>query len=158
MRRNIEYGLAARGVPWAERRKTSDYFLQVTGLSEYASYFPRQLSGGMKKRVDLARAYANRPQVLFMDESFASLDVITKEQMQQDLLALLEKHRLTVLFVTHDIEEALFIGDRVAVMQANPGRIAETLEVPFPRPRDRRLRLSAEFQALRGRIYDLILS
>lgn len=158
VRKNVEYGLAARGIPASERREASNYFLKITGLTSYDSFYPRQLSGGMKKRVDLARAYANRPEVLFMDESFGSLDVITKEQMQHDLLSLLEKHRLTVLFVTHDIEEALFIGDRVAVMQAKPARIAETLTIPFPRPRDRRLRMSSEFQALRGRVYNLILS
>ena len=158
VRKNVEYGLAARGIPAAERRETSDYFLEITGLTDYASYYPRQLSGGMKKRVDLARAYANGPEVLLMDESFGSLDVITKEQMQQDLLSLLETHRLTVLFVTHDIEEALFLGDRVAVMQANPGRISEMFTTPFPRPRESHLRMSPEFQDLRARVHDLILS
>ena len=158
VRKNVEYGLAARGIPAAERRETSDYFLEITGLADYASFYPKQLSGGMKKRVDLARAYANRPDVLLMDESFGSLDVITKEQMQEDLLSLLEKHRLTVLFVTHDIEEALFLGDRVAVMQANPGRIAEMFTTPFPRPRESRLRMSPEFQDLRARVHGHILS
>ena len=158
VRKNVEYGLAARGIAAAERRETSDYFLEVTGLSEYASFYPKQLSGGMKKRVDLARAYANRPEVILMDESFGSLDVITKEQMQLDLLSLLEKHRLTVLFVTHDIEEALFLGDRVAVMQANPGRISELFTTPFSRPRENFVRMSPEFQDLRAHVHGLILS
>jgi NitT/TauT family transport system ATP-binding protein len=158
VRKNVEYGPAARGIGRTRRSELADHYLKITGLEKFASFYPAQLSGGMKKRVDLARAYANQPEVLFMDEAFGSLDVITKEQMQVDLMEMLEKHRMTVLFVTHDIEEALFIGDRVGVMKKKPGRIEEIIVVPFSRPRNRSLRLSHDFQELRGRIYDLILS
>jgi len=153
VKQNIEYGLAARGVPPPQRRAVSDHYLNIIGLAPYANFYPKDLSGGMKKRVDLARAYANEPQVLLMDEAFGFLDVLTKEQMQLDLSRLLAQQRMTILFVTHDIEEAIFLGDRVAVMSPKPGVIRRLFEIPFGRPRDRLLKSSPEFQKLRVEIY-----
>ena len=113
---NLAYGPRARGLPASEVSPIVERLLALVGLAEYRDLFPLQLSGGMKKRVDLARAYANKPAIMLMDEPFGALDVLTKEKMQIELLRLWQKEALTILFVTHDIEEALFIGDRVVVM------------------------------------------
>ena len=156
VRQNIEYGPRSMKVERRQMNAVVDEFLTLTGLLQFADYFPKQLSGGMRKRVDLARAYATSPTVLFMDESFGSLDVITKEQMQLELLRLKERGRMTVLFVTHDIEEAIFVGNRIGIMQRGGGRIMELIDVPFGADRDRMLRMTPEFQELRRRIYEAI--
>lgn len=153
---NLEYGPKARGVPAEERRKTVARLLTMVGLLEYKHLLPRQLSGGMKKRVDLARAYANQPEVLLMDESFGALDVLTKEKMQRNLLSLWKQEPRTVVFITHDIEEALFIGQRVVVMTARPARIAGVIDVPFEKTTDTRIKTSPEFQSLRQKIIDML--
>ena len=113
---NLAYGPRARGLPASKVSPIVERLLALVGLAEYRDLFPLQLSGGMKKRVDLARAYANKPAIMLMDEPFGALDVLTKEKMQIELLRLWQEEALTILFVTHDIEEALFIGDRVVVM------------------------------------------
>jgi NitT/TauT family transport system ATP-binding protein len=129
-----------------------DRFLTTVDLVDFADAYPKQLSGGMRKRVDLARAYANDPEVLLLDEPFGALDVFTKEAMQQSLLAIWEEVPKTVLFVTHDIEEAIFVGDRVIVMSPRPGRVTAVVEVPFERPRTIEVRADPAFQQLRLRI------
>ncbi len=154
---NVGYGPKARGVARAERAAAVDRLLRLVGLSGEKDHYPRQLSGGMKKRVDLARAYANDPEVLLMDESFGALDVMTKEKMQSDLLRLWRRDARTVVFITHDIEEALFVGQRVVVMTARPARIAAEIPVPFPKEPDPGIKTTADFQALRRTIIDLLV-
>jgi NitT/TauT family transport system ATP-binding protein len=154
---NVGYGPKARGVPNADRAAIVDRLLTLVGLARERNLYPRQLSGGMKKRVDLARAYANEPEVLLMDESFGALDVLTKEKMQSELLRLWRQEPRTIVFVTHDIEEAIFVGQRVVVMTARPARIAAEIAVPFPKEPDPNIKTTPEFQQLRRRIIDLLV-
>lgn len=149
VRQNVEYGLRIAGLSAAERNERTDHYVNMIGLTEFEHAFPRELSGGMRKRVDLARALATAPNVLLMDEPFAALDVITKEGLQVEFLNIWRRIQMTVLFVTHDIEEALFMADRVAVMASNPGRVRRIVDVPFPRPRDVELKPDPDFQSLR---------
>lgn len=158
---NIGYGLRYSGASKTEQVETVKQLIDLVGLTGFADAFPKELSGGMKKRVDLARAYATNPTVLLMDEPFGALDAITKEKMQVDLMRLSVTdtgQRRTIVFVTHDLEEAIFLADRVAVMTPRPGAIQVVLDVPFPRPRDASIRLSTEFQALRGQIRELLVT
>ncbi len=150
---NVEFGLAARGVDAARRRATAAELLRAVGLGEFAAKFPHHLSGGMKQRVSIARALAVDPVLLLMDEPFGALDAQTRYVMQQELLRIWRAYRKTVLFVTHSIEEALFLADRVVIMTARPGRIKHELRVATPRPRDI---TSAEFGALRKQALDLL--
>lgn len=154
--RNLEYGPRARGVPETERKTILENLLKLVGLAEYRDLYPRQLSGGMKKRVDLARAYANQPEILLMDEPFGALDVLTKEKMQLELLRIWRQDSRTILFVTHDIEEALFVGHRIAVMTPRPARIAELVEVPFEKEIDLRIKTTPEFQSHREMIMEVL--
>jgi len=156
VRKNLEYGPRARGIASEERKEIVSTLLRSVGLAEYANLLPRQLSGGMKKRVDLARAYANRPEILLMDEPFGALDVMTKEKMQLELLRLWKQDARTVVFVTHDIEEALFVGHRVLIMTARPARVAGEIAVPFEISLDPHVKTSPEFQRLRENIMDLL--
>jgi len=156
--KNLEYGPRVQGIPAKERKEIVAALLHSVGLEDYANLLPRQLSGGMKKRVDLARAYANRPEILLMDEPFGALDVMTKEKMQLELLRLWERDARTIVFVTHDIEEALFVGHRVLIMTARPARVAGEIVVPFEISLDPHIKTSAEFQRLRENIMDLLLS
>ncbi|MBK8024148.1 MAG: ABC transporter ATP-binding protein [Chloroflexi bacterium] len=151
---NLEYGPRARGVAEAERKARVAELLELVGLTEYRHLFPRQLSGGMKKRVDLARAYANDPEILLMDEPFGALDVFTKEKMQIELLRQWQQRKRTIVFITHDIEEAIFIGDRVVVMTPRPARIAREFQVPFEKQSDGRVKTTQPFQQLRQQIMD----
>ena len=150
VRRNVEYGLKIKGVPPAERKQAVDDGLELVGLTRSADLFPRQLSGGMRKRVDLARALVMRPSVVLMDEPYAALDAMTKERLQVQFADIAGAAGSTSVFVTHDLEEALFIGDRVVVMAPHPGRIAAVHDVPFARPRSVELKLEPEFQQMRG--------
>ena len=118
--------------------------------------YPKQLSGGMRKRVDVARTFAINPSVLLLDESFGSLDAQTKENLQMELLNLWESEKKTALFVTHDIEEAIFLADKVFVMSTSPGTIRKVIEVPFERPRKKELKFEKEFTKLRHDLFDLI--
>jgi NitT/TauT family transport system ATP-binding protein len=156
VRSNIEYGLRAAHVPAEARRNRVDQVLRMVGLEEFADAHPRELSGGMRKRCDMARALAIEPSVLLMDEPFASLDVITKERLQIEFLDLWTARRITVLFVTHDLEEALFLGDRVAVMRKGPGPFLKVIDVPFGRPREVELKTTPEFQLLRASLAHVI--
>ena len=158
---NIGYGLRYTGVAKSEQEAVVDHLVDLVGLQGFRDAFPKELSGGMKKRVDLARAYATNPTVLLMDEPFGALDAITKEKMQVDLMRLSVTdtgQRRTIIFVTHDLEEAIFLADRVAVMTPRPGTIQVVLDIPFPRPREASIRLSNEFQELRGQIRALLVT
>jgi NitT/TauT family transport system ATP-binding protein len=133
---NVEFGLEARGVPSAKRRKSSAELLKVVGLQDFAGKYPHHLSGGMKQRVSIARALAVEPQILLMDEPFGALDAQTRSVMQEELLRIWKVYRKTVIFVTHSIEEAIYLSDRIVVMTARPGRIKTIVEVREERPRD----------------------
>jgi NitT/TauT family transport system ATP-binding protein len=144
--RNITYGPRLRGVPRDTRREIVRYYLQKTGLSKFARAYPFQLSGGMKQRVSVARAFANDPEILLMDEPFGALDEQNKVLLQQELLKIWEESRKTVVYITHSIDEALVLGDRVVVMTALPGSIKADMPVTFPRPRSvYELKASREF-------------
>jgi ABC-type nitrate/sulfonate/bicarbonate transport system ATPase subunit len=150
---NVEFGLAARSVDSARRRAVSSELLRAVDLGEFAGQYPHHLSGGMKQRVSIARALAVDPVLLLMDEPFGALDAQTRYVMQQELLRVWKTYRKTVLFVTHSIDEALYLADRVLVMTARPGRIKEEIRVSLPRPRDI---AGTEFSALRKRALELL--
>jgi NitT/TauT family transport system ATP-binding protein len=136
VRDNVEFGLEARKLPLAERREVSRRLLKVVGLSDFAERFPHQLSGGMKQRVSIARALAVDPSLLLMDEPFGALDAQTRQLLQDELLRIWREYRKTVVFVTHSIEEAIYLSDRIVVMTARPGRVKQIVKVPEARPRD----------------------
>ncbi|WP_439574151.1 ABC transporter ATP-binding protein [Phreatobacter sp.] len=145
---NIQFGPRERGVPAAERRAIAETLMAQVGLTQFAGHYPKQLSGGMQQRAALARALANDPKVLLLDEPFGALDHQTRSLMQELLLSIWEKHRKTVLFVTHDIEEAVFMANRVLVMSARPGRFKSEVTVPFAHPRSYKLKTTADFTVL----------
>jgi NitT/TauT family transport system ATP-binding protein len=152
VQRNVEFGLKLRGVPRGGRRDTARRFLAQVGLDGFEWHYPRQLSGGMMQRVALARALANDPAVLLMDEPFGALDSQTRALMQELLLDIWQQSSKTVLFITHDIDESILLGDRVYVMTARPGRIKEMVEVGLPRPRSVEMLTSPEFMRLKRQI------
>jgi NitT/TauT family transport system ATP-binding protein len=156
VRDNVEFGLRIGGVPAEKRRHISDHFISEVGLEGFENAYPKQLSGGMMQRVALARALANDPEILLMDEPFGALDSQTRSLMQELLLQIWEHSHKTVLFITHDIDEAIFLGDRVHVMTARPGRIKEMVEIDLARPRQVDLLTSPEFIAIKRRIMALI--
>ena len=139
----------------AERKRTLD-LLKLVGLGGFENYYPRQLSGGMRQRVNLARALAIDPEMLLMDEPFAALDAQTREIMQTELLRIWEQGRKTVLFVTHQIDEAVFLSDRVLVFARRPGRLQEEVKIALPRPRDLEIKRTPEFVALVDQIWRMI--
>ncbi|TIN66902.1 MAG: ABC transporter ATP-binding protein [Mesorhizobium sp.] len=153
---NIEYALEVRGVAKAERTATARHLLALFGLAGFEDRFPNQLSGGMQQRVAIARALASNPEVLLMDEPFAALDQQTRELLQGELLRIWGKINTTVIFVTHSIDEAIFLADRVVVMTARPGAVKEIIDIDLPRPRDGDIRASAEFNLYRARVWDVL--
>lgn len=153
---NIRFGLRERGLPLAEQRERSDYFIARVGLRGFEQHFPKQLSGGMQQRTAIARALANDPKILLLDEPFGALDNQTRVLMQELLLGIWEQARKTVLFVTHDIDEAIFMANRVAVFSARPGCIKTDIAVDFPHPRHYTLKTSPEFMALKARLTEEI--
>ncbi|QYR21663.1 ABC transporter ATP-binding protein [Paenibacillus sp. sptzw28] len=156
VRENIEYGPKLKGIATLDRRSISSYWLKVIKLESFDKSFPKQLSGGMKQRVAIARALANRPKVLLMDEPFGALDAQTKLEMQEMLLEVWEKERTTVLFITHDIDEAIFLSQRIVVMGSNPGRILKTYDVKLPAQRSPEVREHPEFLALKRELAQLL--
>jgi NitT/TauT family transport system ATP-binding protein len=153
---NVEFGLKMRGVVKAERREIAKEILARIGLSEFWRHYPRELSGGMQQRVNLARVLVNRPEVLLMDEPFGALDAQTRLQMQEMLLGLWEEYGMTVVFVTHDIDEAILLSDRVLIMSKRPGRIAAEIPVSLGRPRTFELSTSADFQRIKRECLDYV--
>ncbi len=151
---NVAYGLRMRGIPPREREARARGFIDKVGLGEFARSYPHQLSGGMKQRVSVARAFVNDPEILLMDEPFASLDEQNKILLQQELLRIWEGTNKTVVYVTHSIDEALYLGDRILLMTARPGRIKRDIEVSFPRPRDfKELKTNPRFAALFAEVW-----
>ena len=153
---NVAFGLKMQGVPRTERRRRALELLAMVGLEEFAQHYPAQLSGGMKQRVEIARVLINHPRVMLMDEPFGALDAQTRLMMQQLLLQLWARIRTTIVFITHDIDEALFLADRILVMSPRPGRIIEEIAVGFARPRDATLVTSEHFTRLKRRCLQLL--
>ena len=156
VRENICFGLVEKGMPKARRREIADFFIAKTGLRGFENHFPKMLSGGMQQRTALARALANDPKILLLDEPFGALDNQTRALMQELLLGIWEADRKTVLFVTHDIEEAIFLASRVVVMSARPGRVKTDIAVALPHPRDYRIKTTPEFAAYKAQLTEEI--
>ncbi|NLR97512.1 ABC transporter ATP-binding protein [Rhizobium sp. P38BS-XIX] len=153
---NIEYALEVRGVGKRERNQRARHFLALFGLSGFEDRYPNQLSGGMQQRVAIARALATEPEVLLMDEPFAALDAQTRDILQGELLKIWEKIKTTVVFVTHSIDEAIFLADRIVIMTARPGRVKEIIDIDLPRPRDADIRASSEFNIHRAQVWEAL--
>ncbi|MFF9754555.1 ABC transporter ATP-binding protein [Streptomyces sp. NPDC014344] len=153
---NVEYGLKVRGVGRAERRRRAREVIDLVGLTDFADALPKTLSGGMKQRCAIARAYAVDPKILLMDEPFGALDSLTRVRMQESLLDTWSRDRRTVLFITHDVDEAVYLGNRVVVMAARPGRVHRIIPVGLPYPRTEEQRLSPAFAELRARVWSAV--
>jgi len=154
--KNISYGSRLRGASASEQREMEKRWTATVGLAGFENRWPRELSGGMRKRVDIGRVYANDPDVLLMDEPFGALDAQTKERMQSDLQATWSESKKTVVFVTHDIEKAIFLSDRIVVMSARPGRIQHLEVVDLPRPRTDEMRLTDEFFDIKRKLWAML--
>jgi len=153
---NVAFGLEMRGVPKKLRRDVAGAWIERVGLSKFANHYPHQLSGGMKQRVGIARALANDPEILLMDEPLGALDAQTRTVLQEELLKLWEEERKTVVYITHSIEESVLLGDRVVLMTAHPGTKKAVFDVPIPRPRDLHATATAEFGELSYAIWEAL--
>ncbi len=156
VKENIAFGLRLKKVPKREIEEIVSYYLDKVGLKGFDNYYPKALSGGMKQRVAIARAMANSPEILLLDEPFGALDAQTRALMQELLLQLMEETKMTVLFVTHDIDEAIFLGDVVYVMTARPGRIKEEIKIDVPHPRSPDIKMTPMFLELKKKVVKLI--
>jgi NitT/TauT family transport system ATP-binding protein len=156
VRDNVTFGPRMNGMSTDEANAKASDWLDVIGLRRFADHYPDQLSGGMKQRVAIARALANEPRILLMDEPFGALDAQTRAGMQAHLIKVWDSVDLTILFITHDLDEAVYLSDRIVVLAAHPGRIHEVIEVPVPRPRDRAQFLSGSFLSTKNRLEELI--
>jgi NitT/TauT family transport system ATP-binding protein len=156
VRKNVEFGLKTQGMPTSRRETVARTFLGLAGLLAFENHFPDQLSGGMKQRVGIVRALVTSPQVLLMDEPFGALDAQTRVVMQEILTNMWQRQRISVLFITHDIDEAIFLSDRVYVMTARPGRIKAELVIPLARPRTPAMTATPAFQDIRQELQRLI--
>jgi NitT/TauT family transport system ATP-binding protein len=154
--KNVVYGLECQGMKMRDAEARAAHFIDMVGLKGFEHRFPYQLSGGMQQRVNLARALVMDPQILLMDEPFAALDAQTRELMQEELLQIWRKSGKTVLFITHQIDEAIFLSDRVIVFSARPGRVREDIAISLERPRSLKLKRDPRFHALEDRIWALI--
>jgi NitT/TauT family transport system ATP-binding protein len=155
---NVAFGLEMQGIPKAERHTRASEFVSRVGLGDFLHSYPHQLSGGMRQRVAILRAFLSNPQILLMDEPFGALDAQTRILMQQELLNTWLENPKTVVYITHDIEEAILLGDRVLVMSGRPGKIIEDLPISLPRPRNLETRTNVEFEHLHRKIWDSIES
>ncbi len=153
VRQNVEFGLRIAGMKRARRIEVADYFMDLVGLRDFADALPKTLSGGMKQRCAIARAYAVNPKILLMDEPFGALDALTRVQLQDRLLEAWNRERRTVMFITHDVDEAVYLASRVVVMAAKPGRLLRVIPVDLPYPRTEEIRLSPEFAAVRNTVW-----
>jgi NitT/TauT family transport system ATP-binding protein len=156
VRHNVELGLELKGMAADERHKVSDRLIEMVGLIGFDTHYPHELSGGMKQRVGLARALATDPEVLLMDEPFAALDAQTRDLMQVELLRIWQETRKTVLFVTHQIDEAIYLSDRVMVMTRRPGHAKKIFAIDLPRPRNYEMRVTPEFNELKLEIWRML--
>src|SRR6266853_1237943 len=155
---NVMFGLEMKGMRGAEVRSTAEKYLDLVGLGTSNNRRPHQLSGGMQQRVGIARALAIDPKVLLMDEPFGALDAQTRETMQEEVTLLWERTKKTIVFVTHDIDEAVYLGDRIVVLTARPGRIKEEVKIDLPRPRSLEIKKSIQCHEYRNYVWDLIRS
>ena len=156
VKHNVMFGLKMKGMPKAKAERAAADWLDLVGLTQWANHYPAQLSGGMKQRVAIARALANEPRILLMDEPFGALDALTRSSMQAHLLKIWERVDVTILFITHDLDEAIYLSDRIVVLGAHPGRILEIIDVPVTRPRHSDQFLSGHFLATKKRLEQLI--
>jgi NitT/TauT family transport system ATP-binding protein len=155
---NVEFGLRMQRVAAEERRRRAARFIELVKLQGFERHYPAELSGGMQQRVTLARILAADPEVLLMDEPFAALDAMTRQEMQEELLRIQEASRKTVVFITHSIDEALILADRIVVMSARPGRVKTILHNGLPRPRHVSIQLSPDYTALKAQVWSLVES
>jgi NitT/TauT family transport system ATP-binding protein len=156
--KNVAFGLEENGHSRSEARREAGQWLELVGLEKFAEAYPHQLSGGMKQRVAIARALAMRPRVLLMDEPFSALDAQSRARMQAYLIEIWRKIDITIVFITHDLDEAVYLADRILVLKAHPGEVQELIEVPVPRPRHPAQMADPAFQATRSRLDELIHS
>lgn len=156
VRKNVMFGLQMNGLGREEAEREADLWLELIGLDKFANAYPHELSGGMKQRVAIARALVNQPRILLMDEPFGALDAQTRVKMQGHLLEIWRNIDITILFITHDLDEAIFLADRILVLKAHPGEVQELIEVPVPRPRSAEQFISPEFLATKARLEALI--
>lgn len=156
VKRNVMFGLLEAGRSKIVAEQEAMQWIDLVGLSKFADSYPHQLSGGMKQRVAIARALANQPKILLMDEPYGALDAQTRAKMQRYLMEIWQNIDITVLFITHDLDEAIYLADRILVLKANPGEVDEVIEVPVPQPRSPEQLLSAEFLATKKRLEELI--
>lgn len=153
---NVEFGLKMKRAPKAERKERAARFIDIVGLKGFERTYPHHLSGGMKQRVSIARSLANNPAVLLLDEPFAALDAMTRQVLQEQLVRIYEKHRKTIVFITHSIDEALLLSSRILVMTARPGRIAQEIVNDLPYPRNADVQLSERYMELKRTIWDSV--
>lgn len=156
VQQNVEFGLKLQGIDKSARRKQASYYLDMVGLSEFARSLPKQLSGGMKQRVAIARALASQPKILLMDEPFGALDIQTKESMQQFTLDLWQRTGISILMITHDVREAIFLSQRIYVMTARPGTVKAELKVNLGKTRDTRTRKTRDFERYEAEVMNLL--
>jgi NitT/TauT family transport system ATP-binding protein len=156
VKKNVMFGLEINGLGRDDAERAALQWLQLVGLEKFAAAYPHQLSGGMKQRVAIARALANRPRILLMDEPFGALDAQTRARMQSYLLEIWRKIDITIVFITHDLDEAIYLADRILVLKAHPGEVQELIEVPVPRPRESSLLRDEAFLATKARLEQLI--
>jgi NitT/TauT family transport system ATP-binding protein len=156
VRRNVEFGLRLAPVSGEERRRRAQRAIELVGLTDFADALPKTLSGGMKQRCAIARAYAVDPRVLLMDEPFGALDALTRVQLQEQLLETWSQEQRTVMFVTHDVDEAVYLASRVIVMASRPGRVHTVVDVDLPYPRSEEVRLSPEFAQYRNTVWQAV--
>src|ERR1700760_4709459 len=156
VKKNVMFGLKMNGHSTLHAEREALQWLDLVGLTKFANAYPHQLSGGMKQRVAIARALANRPRILLMDEPFGALDAQTRAKMQSYLLQIWKNVDVTIVFITHDLDEAIYLADRILVLDAHPGRVDEMIEVPVPRPRTSEQFISPEFLATKKRLEELI--
>ncbi len=153
VRKNVEFGLKYKNYSKAKIREVADHYIRMVDLTEFADRYPNELSGGMKQRVAIARGYAINPAVLLMDEPFGALDAQTRAQLQEDLLHTWQQERKTCFFITHDVEEAVLLSQRVVIMSARPGRVKEIVDIDLPYPRNQETKMDSRFIELKNRIW-----